>query len=104
MGIVSVTGTNPIARLYAAWFRFVEKPAAFQGLYSIGLRIWILIACCLICCLQKRKQWLITVPVLILTVGLWLGTPVFAEFRYAYPMILCSPLVLLTTVFERKTE
>lgn len=104
VGIVPVTGTNPIARLYAAWFRFVEKPAAFQGLYSIGLRIWILIACCLICCLQKRKQWLITVPVLILTVGLWLGTPVFAEFRYAYPMILCSPLVLLTTVFERKTE
>ena len=100
MGIVPVTGTNPIARLYAAWFRFAEKPAAFQGLYSIGLRIWILVACCLICCLQKRKQWLITVPVLVLTVGLWLGTPVFAEFRYAYPMILCSPLVLLTTVFD----
>lgn len=100
VGIVPVTGTNPIARLYAAWFRFAEKPAAFQGLYSIGLRIWVLVACCLICCLQKRKQWLITVPVLILTVGLWLGTPVFAEFRYAYPMILCSPLVLLTTVFD----
>lgn len=102
VGIVPVTGTNPVARLYAAWFRFAEKPTAFQPLYSIGLRIWILVACCLVCCLQKRKQWLITVPALVLTAGLWLGTPVFAEFRYAYPMILCSPLVLLTTVFEPK--
>lgn len=100
LGISTAAGTNLIARLYAAWFRFAEKPAVLQGLYSIGLRIWILVACCLICYLQKRKQWLITVPALVLTVGLWLGTPVFAEFRYAYPMILSSPLVLLTTLFD----
>ena len=104
VGIVPTAGTNPIARLYAAWFRFAEKPAALQILYSIGLRVWILAACCLICCLQKRKQWLIAVPALVLTVGLWLGTPVFAEFRYAYPMVLTSPLVLLTTMFEGKAN
>lgn len=104
LGIVPVAGTNLIARLYAAWFRFAEKPAALQPLYSIGLRVWILVACTLVCCLQKRKQWLIAVPALVLTVGLWLGTPVYAEFRYAYPMVLCTPLVLLTTVFEPGTE
>ena len=43
-------------------------------------------------------------PALVLTVGLWLGTPVFAEFRYAYPMVLTSPLVLLTTMFEGKAN
>ena len=104
LGILQPTGTNPLARLYAAWFRFTEKPAALQPLYSIGLRVWILIACCALCCLQKRKQWLVAVPALVLTVGLWLGTPVYAEFRYAYPMVLCAPLVLMTTVFETKTE
>ena len=104
LGIVPVAGTNLIARLYAAWFRFAEKPAALQPLHSIGLRVWILVACSLVCCLQKRKQWLIAVPALVLTVGLWLGTPVYAEFRYAYPMVLCTPLVLLTTVFEPETE
>ena len=37
-----------------------------------------LIACCGVCCLQRRKQWLIAVPTLVLAVGLWLGTPVYA--------------------------
>lgn len=104
LGILPPDGTNPLARLYAAWFRIAEKPAALRPLHSIGLRVWILVACCVVCCLQKRKQWLIAVPVLVLTLGLWLGTPVYAEFRYAYPMVLCSPLVLMTTVFEPKTE
>ena len=104
LGIIQPEGANPLARLYAAWFRFTEKPAALQSLYSIGLRVWILMACCVLCCLQRRKQWLISVPALVLTIGLWLGTPVFAEFRYAYPMVLCSPLVLLTTVFDTDTQ
>lgn len=104
LGILQPTGNNPLARLYAAWFRIAEKPAALQMLYSIGLRVWILIACCAVCCLQKRRQWLVAVPALVLTLGLWLGTPVYAEFRYAYPMVLCAPLVLMTTVFEPKEE
>lgn len=104
VGILPTAGSGPIARLYSAWFRFAEKPAALQMLYSIGLRVWILIACCVVCCLQKRKHWLIAVPALVVTVGLWLGTPVFAEFRYAYPMVLTSPLVLMVTLYDRKTD
>ena len=104
LGITQPEGTNLLARLYAAWFRAAEKPTALQPLYSIGLRVWILTACCALCWLKKRKQWLIAVPALVLTLGLWLGTPVYAEFRYAYPMVLCSPLVLLTTLFEPETQ
>lgn len=104
LGITQPAGTNLLARLYAAWFRFAEKPTALQPLYSIGLQVWILIACCVLCVLQGRKQWLIAVPALVLTLGLWLGTPVYAEFRYAYPMMLCAPLALMTTLFEPKTE
>ena len=104
LGITQAAGANPLARLYAAWFRFAEKPTVLQPLYSIGLQVWSLIACCGVCCLQKRKQWLIAVPALVLAVGLWLGTPVYAEFRYAYPMMLCAPLVLMTTIFEPKSE
>lgn len=104
LGISTAAGTNLIARLYAAWFRMAEKPTALQGLYSIGLRVWILAACCLVCRLQKRKQWLTALPALVLTAGLWLGTPVYAEFRYAYPMVLSSPLVLMTTLFEPGSE
>ena len=104
LGIIQPEGANLLARLYGAWFRFAEKPTALQPLYSIGLQVWILIACCVLCTLQGRKQWLIAVPTLVLTLGLWLGTPVYAEFRYAYPMMLCAPLVLMTTLFESKEE
>lgn len=104
LGIIQPEGANLLARLYGAWFRFAEKPTALQPLYSIGLQVWILIACCVLCALQGRKQWLIAVPTLVLTLGLWLGTPVYAEFRYAYPMMLCAPLVLMTTLFESKEE
>ena len=104
LGIIQPEGANLLTRLYGAWFRFAEKPTALQPLYSIGLQVWILIACCVLCGLQGRKQWLIAVPTLVLTLGLWLGTPVYAEFRYAYPMMLCAPLVLMTTLFESKEE
>ena len=104
LGIIQPEGANLLARLYGAWFRFAEKPTALQPLYSIGLQVWILIACCVLCGLQGRKQWLIAVPTLVLTLGLWLGTPVYAEFRYAYPMMLCAPLVLMATLFESKEE
>lgn len=100
MGIFHSGGDNLIARLYAAWFRIAEKPAVLQVLYSIGIRVWALVACSLVNVLKKRRQWLIAVPVLVLIVGLWLGTPVYSEFRYAYPLILTSPLVLLTTLYE----
>ena len=100
MGIVHTGGDNLISSCYAAWFRAAEKPIAMQPLYSIGLRVWILIACCLINALKKNKQWLIAVPALVLLVGLWLGTPVYSEFRYAYPMILTSPFILMTTLYS----
>ena len=100
MGIAHTGGNNLIARLYAAWFRFLEKPAALEPLYSIGLQVWIVVACCLVNALKKRRQWLVCVPVLVLLLGLWLGTPVYAEFRYAYPLILTAPFVLLSTLYE----
>lgn len=105
MGIVHTGGNNPLASLYGAWFRACEKPQVLEPLYSIGLRAWIVIACCLVNGLKKEKQWLIALPVLVLLVGLWLGTPVYSEFRYAYPLVLTTPLILMTTLFSpEKTQ
>ena len=102
MGILHTGGDNLIARLYAAWFRFAEKPTVLQPLYSIGLRVWILVACCVVNVLKKRREWLITVPCLVLLAWLWLATPADSELRYAYPMILTTPLVLMTTLYSPK--
>lgn len=100
LGIYQTPGENPVARLFAAWFRYVEKPQIFQCFASIGLHVWALTACAIVNGLKKRQEGLLTVPILVLIVGLWLGTPVFAEFRYAYPMILTMPMILAATLYE----
>ena len=41
--------------------------------------------------------------VAVLLAGLWVGTPVFCEFRYAYPLILSLPLILGVSWY-RKSE
>lgn len=104
LGIYQTPGGNPVARVFEAWFRYVEKPQIFQCFTSIGLHVWALAACAIVNGLKKRKEGLLTVPILVLIVGLWLGTPVFAEFRYAYPMILTMPMILAATVFEPKEK
>lgn len=100
LGIVHSGENRIVTAAFGAWFRALEKPAALEPLYSIGLQVWIVIACCLINALKKNRQWLIGVPVLVLLVGLWLGTPVYSEFRYAYPIILTMPLILMTTLYS----
>ena len=100
LGIQLMSGTNVIARLFAAAFRYLEKPEILQPLTSIGLHVWALLGCFAVNLLRKRKEVLLTLPLLILVAGLWLGSPVYAEFRYAYPVFLCMPLILAVTVFE----
>lgn len=90
--------------LFDALFRYTEKPTILEPLYSIGLQVWILIGSCFVCAVQKRKEFLVSVPLVALAVGLWFVTPVYAEFRYAYPMFLACPLILLTTVFSGNAD
>ena len=98
-GIYQTPGENIIARLYAALFRYLEKPAVLQWTVSIGLHVWALVSCCVVNAVKKREEFLLTIPILVLMAGLWLGTPVFAEWRYAYPLILTMPVILATTCF-----
>ena len=93
---------NIIQKLFAAFFRYIEKPAMLQPLTSIGLHVWALVSCTLINVLKKKEEFLLSIPVLVLIAGLWVGTPVYSEFRYAYPMFLSMPLILAVTVFSVK--
>lgn len=90
--------------LFDALFRYTEKPVILEPLYSIGLQVWAIISCCFVCFAQKRKEFLIAIPMVVLSAVLWVMTPVYAEFRYAYPMFVTCPLVLLTTVFSQSDE
>lgn len=90
--------------LFDALFRYTEKPTILEPLYSIGLQIWVIFSCCFVCFAQKRKEFLTAIPMVILTAVLWVMTPVYAEFRYAYPMFVTCPLILLATIFSRQEQ
>lgn len=103
-GLVSSNGMGMIARCFHAAFRYLEKPEFLQPIYSIGVHIWVIISSFVVCILRRKKEALLSVPLLVLTVGLWLGTPVYAEFRYAYPMILTAPVILCATLFPQEAQ
>lgn len=99
-GIGGFQMDNPGKSLFDALFRYTEKPAILEPLYSIGLQVWAIISCCFVCFARKRKEFLTAIPMVVLSAVLWIMTPVYAEFRYAYPMFVTCPLILLTTVFS----
>ena len=100
LGMYNSGGDNVIARLFAAYFRYIEDPMILAPLKSIGFVVWVVLFSWWVNVLAGRKTWILSTPVLVLLVGLWLGTPVFAEFRYAYPVFLVSPLLLCSALFD----
>lgn len=99
-GIGGFAMDNPVKDLFEALFRYMEKPVIMQPFCSIGLHAWMVVACLFACAAKKRKEFLLTLPVLVLLAGLWVGTPVYAEYRYAYPMFTTYPLILCATIFS----
>lgn len=104
MGFYQSGGDNVIARAFRALYRYLEKPEFLQPLYSIGLHSWILAACFFVNVQKRRKEVFITIPILVIVAGLLLGTPVYAEFRYAYPVFTTIPLISCVTLFSHKAE
>lgn len=94
--------TNPVDSLFTSAFRFLNDTETFKLLSSVGLYVWGMIGCCLVNALKKREEFLLSVPSLVLIAGLWLGTPVFCEFRYAYPLVLTLPLVVCLTLYKKR--
>lgn len=86
--------------LFDTLFRYTEKPTILEPFYSIGLHAWLVVVCCYVCAVKKRKEFLLAVPILVLLAGLWVGTPVYAEYRYAYPMFTACPLILFAAIFS----
>jgi len=103
-GIEKIEGENLIATLFRLYFGLSRHLIFFEPFHSIGLHIWLLILCFLVNVAKKRTEWVLSVPLLILVVGLWAGTPVFCSFRYVYPLFVCFPLILSTTLWNSKKD
>lgn len=93
LGIARRAPNSIAQKCYGLLFRVWEKATSFQFTASIGLFVWVLLVLFVVACLKGWEEKILFLPVLVIVVGLWLGTPVFAEFRYAYPIILAVPFL-----------
>lgn len=93
LGIARRTPNSIAQKCYGLLFRVWEKATSFQFTASIGLFVWVLLVLFVVACLKGWEEKILFLPVLVIIEGLWLGTPVFAEFRYAYPIILAVPFL-----------
>lgn len=104
LGIVHTPPANAVlSRIDQTIQSWRSVPQLLEPLHSIGLHVWILMVCFVVNLTAKKKAYLLCIPCLVLAVGLWFGTPVFAEFRYAYPILLSVPLILAVTLFHTDT-
>ena len=101
-GIAAVPQSGIIFRLNRLYFGLVRNVELFQPLHSIGLHVWLLAIFCAVNLLKGRREWLLSVPLLMMILTLMVATPVAAEFRYAYAIFTSFPLVACVSVFGKK--
>lgn len=98
-GIAASAAPSVFGKPFRALFRLLENCPLFQPLFSIGLFSWITAGCFALNRRKKRTDALLYLLPLILLLGLCLGSPVFAEFRYAYPVFLTVPFLVGLTFY-----
>lgn len=103
-GVEKTAAGNPIASLFRLYFGLSRHIIFFEPLHSIGLHVWITILCFIMNILKRRREFVLSVPLLCIVVGLWLGTPVYCCFRYIYPLFVSFPLIVSTTLFSQKWD
>ena len=84
---------------------FFMKLPVFDAFRSIGFSVW-LIGLCFAFALKRRDYLgiILTLPVIGTIMTLWIATPVFSEFRYAYAVFTCLPFLLLLTIGNGRRE
>ena len=101
-GVVKTGGGNLIASLFQLYFGLSRHVIFFEPLHSIGLHIWILVLCFVLNVKHRRKESILSVPLLLLVIGHCFGTPVYSCFRYVYPLFVSFPLIVSTAIFVKE--
>lgn len=99
-GMEKTGGVGIISLAFYLYFGLFRHSIFLQPLNAIGLHVWLLAVCLLVNAVKGRKEALLSIPALTIILSLLVGTPVFAEFRYAYAVFLVCPLVLPLTLFS----
>lgn len=103
-GIAAGQGVvGPVKVLFYCYTWFLKYVRFFEPLKSIGMHVWILADLAVIAAAKRDRRGLLCILPLAVILTLCLATPVFSEFRYAYGVILVTPLIV--TIFRsERTE
>lgn len=77
----------------------------FGILYSMGGMFWIFLLLMAIAVRNRNDgAWIAGIPVLLLTLTLFIAVPLVADIRYGYPLLITVPLVAAFTFYKPKVE
>lgn len=72
---------------FLQWFQ-----RCYNKVWSLGMNTWLLLAA-FACALYRRREAVVFVPCVMLLGSLFLATPVYNEFRYAYGVFVALPFL-----------
>lgn len=81
-----------------------RKVPVLGCLFSIGFYLWINLICLSVIIIKKEYKLLSIYFVLIANFFICLISPVYSEFRYAYPFLTTLPFIILFTVLKPNNE
>lgn len=98
LGITQSVRVNFVRKTFDnyLWLFFNIKP--LQILICIGFYVWGCVILGYVCLVRENKEGFFCVFLnLAIIFSLLISTPVFSEFRYAYAVFCCMPLLLFTS-------
>jgi hypothetical protein len=72
--------------------------------YSIGFSFWLLFASLFYTLYKKQYKFLTIYILFVWLFTTLLASPVFCEYRYAYPLIISLPIVLTVSLYNKKNQ
>lgn len=75
-----------------------------QLIYCIGFNFWIILMLFSTSVIRRKKEFILTIPIIAIILTLMIATPVFCEFRYAYALFTCLPIIFTGCMFTENKE
>jgi len=80
---------------------FVRNMPILSMISSIGLNVWLIFLSAGYLLLINKRRMLVPLLIPALVWFTTLASPVYAEYRYVYGVILCAPLILVLIILEK---
>lgn len=100
LGITEGANDNLIAKISHGIFKICRSAVFMAPFESIGLNVWLLFILFFVNWIKGNREMLLALPGLAVILTLLVATPVFAQFRYAYPVFITCPFVLCVSMYR----